>query len=88
MTTLERRSLLREVNERIRSLNAAFESVSARYDVFCECGSSDCLQRVEVPGHVYDDVRSDRHRFLVRPGHERPEHDRVLAEEWAYRVIA
>ena len=85
---LQRRSLFREVNERIREVNATFAGLSGRYAVFCECGGPDCLERVDVPAEVYEDVRSDEQRFLVASGHEQFEHDGIVAEGRTYCVVA
>ena len=58
---LDRRfSFYRAVNERIREVNAAFAAFADKFEVFCECGAGDCLERVDVPAKVYEDVLSGR----------------------------
>jgi hypothetical protein len=81
---LTRRGLFREVNEHIRRVNAGFQ----RYEVFCECARPDCAQHVEVPAEVYEQVRSAERRFVVTPGHEEPEQDRIVSDDGVYRVVA
>jgi hypothetical protein len=71
-------SLYRAVNERIREVNAAFAVFADNVEVFCECGGRDCLERVEVPAEVYEDVLSGP-RSLVKAGHESPGHGVVVA---------
>ena len=66
-------SLFREVNERIAKLgkNAQAWSPDGTVEFLCECGEQDgCGQRVRVPVDVYERVRSQDDRFVVRPGHE------------------
>jgi hypothetical protein len=76
----------RAVNERIREVNAGFAVFADNFEVFCECGARDCLERVEVPAKVYDDVLSGP-RCLVKAGHESPGHGVVVAESGSYVVI-
>ena len=84
---LDRRfSFYRAVNERIREVNAAFAVFEENFEVFCECGARNCLERVEVPAKVYEDVLSGA-AVLVKAGHESPGHGVVAAESGSYVVI-
>jgi hypothetical protein len=77
-------SLFREVNERIAQLGERAEAWSpdGTIDFLCECGEEGgCGQRVRVPLDVYERVRSQDDRFVIRPGHETPEIERAV--EWA-----
>lgn len=74
------------MNERIRGLNAEFGIVTGSYEVLCECGRDDCVQRIEVPAPVFEEIRSVDGRFLVRSGHE--DNERVLAVRGTYSVVA
>ena len=76
----------RAVNERIREVNAAFAVFTDNYEVYCECGARNCLERVEVPAKVYEDVLSGP-RSLVKAGHESSGHGVVVAESGSYVVI-
>ncbi|MFL5969708.1 MAG: hypothetical protein ACJ74L_08930 [Gaiellaceae bacterium] len=76
-------ALFREVNERIAGLGARAEARApdGTVDFLCECGEEGgCGQRVRVPVDVYERVRSQDDRFMVRPGHETPEIERAV--EW------
>jgi hypothetical protein len=84
-----KRPLFREVNDRIREVNALLGPPEAGHEIlFCECGRDGCAQRLEVPGDVYDVVRSGDRRFLVAPGHEAPDAELVVAGSPSYVVIA
>jgi hypothetical protein len=76
-----KRTLLREVNERIRELSRATDS----YAVVCECGGPTCVSRVPVPSQVYEELRGTSRRFVVAPGHEQP-HDVVVTND-GYRIV-
>ena len=67
-------ALFREVNERIAHLGERAEAWSPDgTDFLCECGEEGgCGQRVRVPLDVYNRVRAQDDRFVVRPGHETP----------------
>jgi hypothetical protein len=84
---LDRRfSFYRAVNERIREVNAAFGAFADNFEVFCECGARNCLERVEVPAKVYEDVLSGP-RCLVKAGHESHGNGVIVAESASYVVI-
>ncbi len=85
---MPRRSLLREVNERIREVNGGFALLGGTPDwveVFCECGRTGCLERVRVPSGLYEEIRTLEGHFLVAPGHEHEE--RIVADDRLYRVV-
>jgi hypothetical protein len=67
---IRKRTLFREVNERIRELSRRFGGAPSNYEFFCECTRPDCLVRIEIPGGVYDEIVADGERFLVAEGHE------------------
>jgi hypothetical protein len=67
---LRKRTLFREVNERIRELSRRFGGAPSNYEFFCECARLDCFLRVELPGGVYDDIVAGGERFVLAEGHE------------------
>jgi hypothetical protein len=63
-------ALFREVNERIRELNDAFDApTGGPVDFVCECSLEGCRDYVPLTLSEYEDVRSSATRFLVAPGH-------------------
>ena len=83
---VDKRSLAREVNERIRTVNASFGQVPASFEVLCECLRADCLERFEVASSAFEEIRAGLDRFVVAAGHEGGE--QVVSEEEAYRIVA
>ena len=68
-TEERKRRFLQEVNERIRVVNASFAVTDGNVRLFCECGSDDCLELLQIPASVSAEVRSAG-RLFARPGHE------------------
>ena len=83
-----RRQLFREVNGQIQAINERFGAGFGTYDILCECGSEDCMQRVEVPRALYERVRADGSRYVLAPGHRGLPGDRLVVEESTYSVVA
>jgi hypothetical protein len=53
----------------------------------CECGYLGCNTTVELSIDAYEAVRSDFDRFLVTPGHEIDEVDRVVERHSNHLVV-
>lgn len=78
-------SVFRSVNERVEDLAA---DVAAPPRFICECDRPDCTLPLEqVSVEEYERVRAHPRRFLVSPGHERPEFERVIDQGPGYLVV-
>ena len=76
-------ALFREVNERIAEIGEQAQAWSpdGMVEFMCECGEEGgCGERVRVPLDVYERVRQQDDRFVVRPGHETLEIEHAV--EW------
>jgi hypothetical protein len=83
-----KRLFLREANERIRIVNEGFAVTDGNVALFCECGGNGCLQLLQIPAAVYDEVRGDGRLFLARPGHEQLlGRERVTANAYTYLIV-
>lgn len=80
-------ALYRQVNERIEELNEAFDAITGDFAVICECGDLDCTEQISVSRDAYERTRANPARFLVRPGHEEPEVEQVVARDGDYVVV-
>jgi hypothetical protein len=78
-------ALFRDVNERIAESAQRFESSDAEF--VCECADPSCTERVEVTLDDYEEVRSEPTTFLLRPGHEHPDIERVVERRRRYNVV-
>jgi hypothetical protein len=84
-------AVFREFNERVADMAASFdpqrEGDALRIEFVCECGNLDCLERLTLTRTTYEQVRSDPRRFVVAPGHEDTEIERVVARLEGYTVV-
>ena len=80
-------ALFREVNERIETVNEAFSNVTETFAVVCECGDSRCVEQISLAPAEYEAVRRDATKFIVRPGHDSPDVEEVVARADEYHVV-
>ena len=63
--------LFREVNERVEEINEALDGSGDLLMIFvCECGNTDCVERIELRRAEYEAIRDNPKHFVVLPGHE------------------
>jgi hypothetical protein len=93
MTSREERlarneAVFREVNERIQALQETSSTdPEEEIDFLCECGNEECTETVQMTLAEYEDVRNDATQFVVLPGHETPEVERVTDANARFRVV-
>ncbi len=78
--------LFREVNERIAELPGSFLEVRAKLFV-CECGAKDCREALELTLSEYEVVRGHGSHFIVMPGHEQGDRERVVEQTERFVVV-
>ena len=69
-------ALFRDVNERIAESAERFGADETEF--VCECADPNCTSRIEMTLADYNEVRGDATHFLVVPGHEDPEIERIV----------
>ena len=79
-------ALFREVNERIREINAEMAG-DEMSDFLCECGDDECTQAIVLAPHEYEAVRANPKRFVIVPGHEIPDVERVISVNERFMVV-
>jgi hypothetical protein len=77
----------REVNERIRGLNATFSEFSGEFSIVCECDDAACVEHLSIRPDAYESVRSDPTLFAVLRGHESPAVESIEDERGAYNLV-
>jgi hypothetical protein len=78
--------LFREVNERIEETQRG-QGVGGYFDFLCECGDKNCIEQVALRLAEYEDIRSEPTQFVVRPGHEVSDIERVVRTGDRFSVV-
>jgi hypothetical protein len=79
-------AVFRDVNDAIRRGQWPGEEGSP--SAFrCECARLDCSMLIELTPREYERIRNHGRRFVVRPGHERPEVETVVEIQPGYVVV-
>ncbi|MFL6066928.1 MAG: ANTAR domain-containing protein [Gaiellaceae bacterium] len=81
-----RQVLSRIVNERILQLSDGAGARTTGVAVVCECGNDGCFERIELTKAEYHAILARATRFVLLPGHEIPEHERVVERRDGYVV--
>jgi hypothetical protein len=77
--------LFRQVNERIAELTGMHDFAVSLF--ICECSDETCAESIEVAFAEYKAVRANGARFVVIPGHQSPEVERVVDGNGRYLVV-
>jgi hypothetical protein len=83
---------IREINEDVELLALDAATHRRRVDeteveFFCACGRADCSSTILLTIAEYAAVHEQAHRFIVVPGHETPQVERVVEEHRSYNVV-
>jgi len=78
----------RELNSELeRGLASLQRDPEERAAFVCECGRADCSQMVKLPLDEYQRVHVDDEHFVVLPGHEIGDVERVVEEHDDWVVV-
>jgi hypothetical protein len=78
-------ALFRSVNERVEEV--VQPGRDEEIDFLCECGDSDCVEKVTLTRTEYENVRTDARQFAVLPGHDIPEIELVVRRMDRFLVV-
>jgi hypothetical protein len=73
-----RQALFRDVNERIFQV-ASTGGADVGIDFLCECASEECTETLALTRAEYEAVRRSPIRFVIKPGHDDPGVERLVA---------
>lgn len=82
--------LIRNMNDQIAALDERATRTWAPQELMlqCECGrTGGCDERVLMTLEEYERARSQRDRFVVLPGHENDEIERVVERADRYVIV-
>jgi hypothetical protein len=78
-------ALFRDVNERIAESAERFDAETTGF--VCECSDPSCMHRLEASLDDYEDVRADGATFMLAPGHEDGDIERVVDRRGGFHVV-
>src|SRR5579884_2656369 len=78
-------ALFRDVNERIAESAQRFDAESTQF--VCECADPNCTHRLEATLDEYEDVRADGATFMLAPGHEHRDIERIIADRGRFHIV-
>jgi hypothetical protein len=78
-------ALFRDVNERIAESAELFDAGETEF--VCECSDPSCTHRVSATLTEYEEVRDDPARFVLVPGHEQKDIERVVSDRGRFRIV-
>jgi hypothetical protein len=78
-------ALFRDVNERIAESADRFGADKTEF--VCECADPNCTDRVPATLAEYERVRAKPTTFLLAPGHDQPDIERVVSERRRFHVV-
>lgn len=78
-------ALFRDVNERIAESAHRFDAPSTQF--VCECADPNCTHRLEATLEEYEEVRADGATFMLAPGHEHGDIERVVDKKRGFNVV-
>jgi hypothetical protein len=76
--------LFREVNERLREM---LDYSARSVEFLCECSNTECIETVVLDVSEYERVRTKSNQFVIAPGHEPVEVERVTWESDRYFLV-
>lgn len=54
---------------------------------YCECADENCRERIRVRLDTYKDIHAARNRFLIIPGHDARNIERIVEKRPEYSVV-
>lgn len=80
-------SLFREVNQNIALLEERHGTTVSEPVFLCECADAGCTEQLAVDADTFRRVRAQPRLFLLRPGHDDPQLERVVEAHGDYVIV-
>jgi hypothetical protein len=80
--------LFRSVNDRIKELSDKVLPTVAEANFACECADTSCIDVISITTEEFKAIEDVGNRFIVKPGHELPEVEDVVAHHRGFLIVA
>jgi hypothetical protein len=78
-------AMFRDVNETVVETTGRARDESVQF--LCECADEFCAASIPLTPHQYEHVRAVAAHFILKPGHSRPEIERVVERHHDYWIV-
>jgi hypothetical protein len=78
-------AMFRSVNERVEEV--VQPGPAEAIDFLCECGDTECVEKITLTREEYESVRADGAHFAVVAGHEIPAIESVVRRADGFLVV-
>jgi hypothetical protein len=83
----ENEAVFRNVNEQISGVTTKLVAPVDTMRIVCECGARSCTEQFEIAPEDYERIRRDAELFVLKPGHDLPETETVVAKNDVYWTV-
>jgi hypothetical protein len=80
-------ALFREVNENIARLEDRHGQTESAPVFVCECANPECTEQLSIDRETYRRARTEPRWFLLLPGHEEAQLERVVERHPEYLIV-
>jgi hypothetical protein len=74
----------RKVNERLKDIGTSWAKTT---DYLCECSDASCIETIELTNDEYQRARRRPTMFVLVPGHQRPDIEKVVEENERFVLV-
>jgi hypothetical protein len=78
-------AMFRSVNERVEEV--VQPGPTEAIDFLCECGDTECVEKITLTREEYESVRTDGAQFAIVSGHEIPAIESVVRRADRFLVV-
>ena len=78
-------AMFRSVNERVEEV--VQPGPTEPIDFLCECGDTECVEKISLTRAEYESIRTDGAQFVVVAGHEIPAIESVVRRADRFLVV-
>lgn len=83
----ENEVMFRKANEQMQSTANRLHDKDEECIFLCECSSDECFERLPIGLEKYEQLANDEMRFIVVPGHEHTDLERIVRQEDKYIIV-
>ena len=83
----ENQKLFRKANDRFEQRVEEYSRDGVSAPFLCECADEACLGRVELTLPQYEEIRRQRGRYVILPGHPTIEKERLVDDKGDFQIV-